>query len=103
MALAASLEADEAKLKNNMEQGVEAILRPIRILLLKALAKEIEWPDMAVFDEMIQGFKIVGLQDPSGIFGLEPRPPAFSSESLDDAAKFLRPANFGQSKVFGSR
>ena len=94
--LAHKLEKDEVKLKQNMESGVESILRPKRILLLQALAKELGWPDKHLFEEITNGFRIVGLQEPSGIFDLEPRPPAFSQESLDDAAKFLRPAILGR-------
>ena len=47
---------------------------------------------MTFFDELTQGFRIVGLQEPSRIFDLEPRPPSFTADSFDDAAKFLRPA-----------
>eukprot|EP00435_Cladocopium_sp_Y103_P062683 s616_g24.t1 len=92
------LEAEECRLKASMEPGVESILRPKKLLLWEALAKQIGWPDQTLFREIAEGFKIVGLQEPSGVFDLEPRPPAFSPESLDDAAKFLRPAILGKTK-----
>ena len=98
VSIAKNLEMEEAKLKRGMEPGVEAILRPKRILLWKAIAERMEWPDRQLFDEIVEGFKIVGLQEPSGAFSLEPRPPSFSPESLDDAVKFLRPAILGKVK-----
>ena len=96
--VAGSLEAEELNLKRNMEPGVEAILRPKRILLWKAIAEKMEWPDLHLFTEVTEGFRIVGLQEPSGVFELEPRPPSFSTESLHDAIKFLRPAILGKVK-----
>ena len=96
--MARELEGSEKSLKSRLEPGVESILRPKRVALLKRLAEDINWPDLAFFDELTQGFKIVGLQEPSGIFDLEPRPPSFTAESLDDAAKFLRPAILGKAK-----
>ena len=96
--VARSLEAEELNLKRNMEPGVEAILRPKRILLWKAIAEKMEWPDLHLFTEVTEGFRIVGLQEPSGVFELEPRPPSFSTESLHDAIKFLRPAILGKVK-----
>jgi hypothetical protein len=98
ISLAKSLELEEAKLKKGMEPGVAAILRPKRILLWKSVAEQMEWPDHQLFKEIAEGFKIAGLQEPSGVFDLEPRPPSFSPESLDDAIKFLRPAILGKVK-----
>ena len=96
---AKELEEDEQALKLSMEKGVEAILRPKRICLLKKIAFEMGWPDTSLFEEMVEGFNIVGLQEPSGVFNLEPRPFSFSPESLDDAAKFLRPALLGKTRA----
>lgn len=98
VSVAKSLESEELKLKKNMEPGVEAILRPKRILLWKAIAEKMEWPDLHLFREVAEGFKIVGLQEPSGVFQLEPRPPSFSADSLHDAIMFLRPAISGKVK-----
>lgn len=77
----------------------EAILPPKRISLLKKIACNMGWPDTSLFEEMNEGFNIVGLQEPSGVFDLELRPLSFSPESLDDAAKFLRPALLGKTKA----
>ena len=45
ISLAKSLELEEAKLKESMEPGVAAILRPKRILLWRSVAEQMEWPD----------------------------------------------------------
>lgn len=72
------------------------VLSGKRILLLKSIARDLNWPDMAFFDELLEGFKLVGLQPPSGVFPLEPRPMAFDSTELDGAVRFLRPALLGK-------
>jgi len=86
-------------MKLSMERGVEATLRPKRICLLKKIACETGWPYTCLFEEMVEGFNIAGLQEPPGVFNLEPRPFTFSPESLDDAAKFLRPALLGKTRA----
>ena len=93
---AKELAGKERKLHSNLEKGVAAVLVGKRILLMKRIAQALEWPDIAVFDEMVQGFKIVGSQPPSGIFALEPRPACMSVEELESSAKFLRPALLGK-------
>ena len=40
------------------------VLSGKRILLLKSIARDLNWPDMAFFDELLEGFKLVGLQPP---------------------------------------
>ena len=99
LGLAKKFEAEEIEMKKGTEPGVESILRPKRLKLMEHIAKTIGWPDDHLFEEIRAGFKIVGLQEPSGVFDLEPRPPAFSPDALDDAAKFLRPAILGKAKT----
>ena len=99
---AAELNVQEGELKLTMEAGVREILKDKRVLLLKRIAMDIGWVDMKFFDEMCEGFKLTGLQDPSGIFPLEPRPMEFSPAELDDAMRFLRPALLGKVKASSS-
>ena len=93
---AKELEGDEIQLKNNMDPGVRSVLDRKRVLLLKEIAISLKWPDLEFFDELTEGFKLVGLQQPSGVFPLEPRPMAYSVDEFDGAAKFLRPALLGK-------
>ena len=90
------LETRENELKEKMEAGVRAVLKQKRILLLEEIATDLNWPDKDFFKEIVAGFTLVGLQKPSGIFPLEPRPMAYSVEELDTASKFLRPALLGK-------
>ena len=95
---AAEMNVQESHLKSSMEAGVREILKDKRVLLLKRIASDIGWVDMKFFDELCEGFRLTGLQEPSGVFPMEPRPMEFSPEELDDAMKFLRPALLGKVK-----
>ena len=50
----------ENQLKSNMNPNVAKIMAPKRILLMRSIAIDMEWPDLALFDELAEGFKIVG-------------------------------------------
>ena len=67
-ALAVDLDGDEKAFKQTLHPEVAQVLAGKRILLLKRLASDISWPDMAVFDELAKGFKLVGMQAPTGVF-----------------------------------
>ena len=58
----------ENQLKSNMNPNVAKIMAPKRILLMRSIAIDMEWPDLALFDELAEGFKIVGPVTESGIF-----------------------------------
>ena len=95
--------ADELKLqershKDNLDPEVKRVLAPKRLLLLKRIAVSIGWPDKALFDEIDAGFNLIGIQSPSNVFGLEPRPPQSSVEDIWASAKFIRPALIGKVK-----
>ena len=51
-----------------MEPSVRSIMNDKRILLLQKIAGSLDWPDMEIFDSLINGFSIVGDQKPCGIF-----------------------------------
>ena len=55
-----------------------------------------QWPDMQLFQDMVSGFDIVGLQEPSQVFDLEPRPQSISTSELWEMSKFIRPALLGE-------
>ncbi|CAJ1445413.1 unnamed protein product, partial [Effrenium voratum] len=93
---ARELAADEKKLFAQLDAGVANVLKGKRLLLLERIANSIGWPDTRLFAEMRAGFMIVGMQEPSGIFGLEPRPASYSVDELCSASKFLRPALLGK-------
>ena len=50
----------EKQLKADMEPDIARIMAPKRILLMRSIATDMSWPDLGIFDEMTEGFKIVG-------------------------------------------
>ena len=56
------------KLQQSMPTHVRKILLCKRTLLLQEMANEINWPDQGFFDELRQGFRLVGCLQPSGVF-----------------------------------
>ena len=98
LSLAANLEQKENEHKLALEPGVRAVLNGKRLLLLKQIAIDMNWPDMELFSEIDRGFELVGLQEPSGVFDLEPRPQQIAEDELWSIAKFVRPALLGKVK-----
>ena len=98
MSWAEELEAQEREHKLSLDPEVRQILAPKRLLLLRKIACSLDWPDTNLFDEIDAGFKLTGIQSPSNVFGLEPRPPQASEGELWASAKFIRPALIGKVK-----
>ena len=98
MSWAEELEAQEREHKLSLDPEVRQILAPKRLLLLRKIARSLDWPDTNLFDEIDAGFKLTGIQSPSNVFGLEPRPPQASEGELWASAKFIRPALIGKVK-----
>ena len=63
---------------------------------MKHIATEIGWPDMSLFDEMVKGFRLTGVQSKSGILKDDCKPPMHSEDELMAKGKFLRPALWGK-------
>ena len=98
MKWAEELDTQEKEHKQRLDPEVGRVLAPKRLLLLRKIADSLDWPDTHLFDEIDEGFKLIGIQDPSNIFGLEPRPPQSSEGELWANAKFIRPALIGKVK-----
>lgn len=98
MSWAEELDAQEKEHKEQLDPEVGKILAPKRLLLLRRIADSLGWPDTSLFDEIDQGFKLTGIQSPSNVFGLEPRPSQASEKELWDNEKFIRPALIGKVK-----
>ena len=81
------------------EQGVRSVLKGKRLLLLQRIAEDINWPDKTLFDELKQGFEVVGCQPPSSVFGTELRPALSSVDQFKQSMKFMRPALIGKVKA----
>ena len=54
------LENDESAFKNKLDPHVAAILKPKRLLLWREMMCELEYPDQAVFEEVVGGIPMTG-------------------------------------------
>ena len=95
---AVELKTEDDILFAQMTSGCRSVLKGKRISLMKHIAEQIGWPDMAFFDELVEGFKLTGVQPKSGVFESDCKPPLHSEEELMSKGKFLRPALWGKIK-----
>ena len=96
---ASSLSEQETDLKNSCDPKVKLILGPKRILLMRQVAESIGWPDMALFDELATGFRLVGTATKSNICQQGIKAASMSEQQLMRDAKFLKPALLGKIKA----
>jgi len=66
------------------------------LALLEKLATDFDWPDKSIHQEIRQGFKLIGSQEPSGVFTADTKPRSLTEEELDKQLKFLKPAFWGK-------
>lgn len=93
---AKDLQRDEIALKNSMNPDARVLLTQKRIMLMKKVAQSMAWPDLAVFDEMSQGFRISGFATKSNIFQTGLKAASMSEEQLMRDTNFMRPALLGK-------
>ena len=90
------LKTEDEALFESMTSGCRSVLRGKSISLMRYIAKELNWPDKTLFDELVQGFKLTGVQPRSGIFENDCKPPQYDEEELMARGKFVRPALWGK-------
>jgi hypothetical protein len=91
------LQESELSLKNDMEPHVRKVMNCKRVLLLNKLATEVlDWPDKCLFDDLCNGFRLVGEAPATGVFKTQPKVGNISEEELMKQSKFLRPAIIGK-------
>ena len=83
------LESDESAFKNKLDPHVAAILKPKRLLLWREMMRELEYPDQAVFEEVVGGIPMTGEVEASGIFDPAFRPASKSVQELKESADTL--------------
>jgi len=65
--------------------------------LLNKLATEVlDWPDKFLFDDLCNGFRLVGEAPATGVFKTQPKVGNISEAELMKQSKFLRPAIIGK-------
>ena len=87
---AKELAEDNKKRFNNMDSGCAAVLKNKHFSLLQKISEELGWPDADVHKEIQEGFKLVGLQKPTGIFGADVKPGSLSEEELVKHCRHLK-------------
>eukprot|EP00435_Cladocopium_sp_Y103_P058672 s441_g20.t1 len=79
-----------------MDSGCARVLKGKHLALLERLATDIGWPDTTVHSEMRDGFKLIGMQPPSGVFAADIKPRTLSEADLTKQLQFLKPALWGK-------
>ena len=79
------LEPAEAQLKASMPSHIASILAPKKLLLWREILVDLGYPDLSVFDEVVQGFSLTGNTPVTAIF-----PPTFkpAKRSCSDVASW---------------
>ena len=88
--MADDLKLRELELHKSLDPKIRAVLKGKRLLLWRKIAEEVRWPDMSLFDQIEQGFELVGHRPASGIFPLEMRPAEQTPEQLLRRSGFLK-------------
>ena len=83
------LETEESKLHDMMDSQIAMVLKPKRLLLLKRIAEELDWPDRDLVGDIAEGFKLVGTPKVTGVFQTEPAVPKITVQQLDDLSPFI--------------
>ncbi len=86
------LKEDDRVLFEQMTSGCRSVLRGKSISLMRHIAEEMNWPDKTLFDELVSGFRLTGVQQKSGIFESDCKPPQYDEADLMSRGKFIRPA-----------
>lgn len=89
----------ENQLKAEMRSDIASIMKTKKILLMRSIASDMEWPDMSLFDEMVEGFEIVGPVTESGIFKQGIVLADLSPEQLRKRAKYIKPMILKRSRL----
>ena len=89
---AKELADDNKKRFDNMDSGCAAVLKNKHLSLLQKISDDLGWKDVDVHKEIQEGFKLVGLQKPTGIFGADVKPRSFSEDELIKHSRHLKPA-----------
>ena len=87
---AKELEAANHKLFAEMDAGCAKVLKGKHLVLLEKLATEIGWPDAELFADIANGFRLVGLQKPTGVFQPDVKPRTMSESELTAKSKYMK-------------
>ena len=98
MRRAVSLAKSESALKAGLPGAARRILEPKRLLLFKEMCKDAGVADETLFDQMLNGFPLLGRGADSPEFPLQDRPPTMTPDQVRRASVWVRKAAFARSK-----
>ena len=80
------LKDDERKLKASMDSEVAQILKDKNLLLSEEMLKSVDYPDMAVVDELRNGTDLVSNVEKTGLWPTKFQPALVTLDELHDIA-----------------
>lgn len=89
---AKELEADESKLHAGLPPHLQHLLKGKRLLLLKEVLEDLQYPDRELVDEIANGFTLHGWMTESNVFPKETKRPEYDIDLVKSMAKGLNHA-----------
>lgn len=99
VARADELKVAEEKFKSELPVHARRVLEGKRLLLMKEILEDLNFPDKHLIDDMAYGFKLTGWMRDSQIFIHLPRPPKISFASLLRTSQGLQKAILKRAKA----
>ena len=86
---AKELEVDERRLHADLPPHLQHILKGKRLLLLKEVLEDLQYPDQSLVDEIASGFTLHGWMTESNVFPKETKRPEYNVDLVRSMAKGL--------------
>ena len=86
----------EKQFKRSMPEHLQVLLQNKRLLLLREMLEELDYPDKDLVKDISVGFKLTGWQEKTGVFPPCVKRPQFSVDTLRKLAKGLNRAIISQ-------
>ena len=74
---------EEQALHQKLPQHLQRILEGKRLLLWREILVDLEYPDVAVIDDMCSGFKLTGWAPSTAVFRPDVRRPSLGLQQVD--------------------
>ena len=95
---AAALEEDERQLHSQLQDHLKPVLKRKRLLLFREMLNDAKVEDPHLFDEVCNGFRLIGNLSPSGQFQPHWKPAGLSTQQLRQTSLWAQQAVVGSCK-----
>ena len=89
-AIERSLRDKEAALKEGMDPAVRQVMGSKNLLLFKQMLSDAGVPDDKLFEDLVNGFRLTGNLEPSGLFPPKYKPAVVSVEELRRSSQWAK-------------